>query len=119
MEYLQVLSQNGLLPPMLQPPPSSTPDTSTTQIAPLPPTPTQSRSFSRPNRGTGGVLVEKQKVSKEITAPATKRKSLVDPHIEVEGSSTSAVPGTNNPRQAKRQKVTKVLVFLLIPSNDY
>ena len=111
MEYLQTLSQNGLLLPLLQPQPPPTPDTSTTTSVSLPSTSAQGRSFSRPNHGTGGVLLEKQKISKEITAPATKRKSLVDLHVEAEGSLMPVVPGTVNPRQTKRQKVTKVKVL--------
>ena len=108
MEMVALLAQNPSLLSVLQPslsalqPPSlpiqSTPIQSST--APLPP---QGRSFSRPNRGMGGVLTEKQKVSKEITASATKRKSPLDPDVEAMSEIAES-----NPRQTKRAKATKV-----------
>ena len=52
--------------------------------------------------------MEKQKVSKEIKASAIKHKSLVDPHIGIQAMPTPEVTEGNNPRQAKRAKVTKV-----------
>lgn len=107
MEYLALLAQNGSLPP-IPAPPTSTPATSTSTPQSVPP-PTQGRSFSRPNRGTGGVLSEKQKVSKDITASATKRKSFVDPDAEVQAPSSSEVVATTS-RQTKRPKVVKVRV---------
>jgi hypothetical protein len=54
------------------------------------------------------VLVEKEKVSKEIKASATKRKSLVDPQIELQVLPTPEVTEGSNTRQTKRAKVTKV-----------
>ena len=109
LEYLALLSQNGSLVPTFQPPLILTPQpplVSTPQppLSPAIPAPTQGRLFSRANRGIGGVLADKEKVSKQITAPATKRKSLVDPQVEA----VSEVSETPNPRQKKRQRVTKV-----------
>ena len=112
LEYLAFLSQNGSLVLPFQPPPLSVAPTPTVESVALPPTPTQGRSFSRANRGTGGVLAEKEKVSKQITASATKRKSLVDPHVEVEVSSVSRVAKTLNPKQAKRPRVSKVCQYM-------
>ena len=104
MEYLTLLSQNSTLLSSLQPPslpvlqPSPLPTPSS-----VPPPPSQARSFSRPNRGTGGALVEKQKISKEITASATKHKSLLDPDIEPISDIVD-----NNTRQTKHPRATKV-----------
>ena len=108
MEYLALLSQNGSLLSALQNSPLPSASTPTLQSIPPPPPPTQGRAFSRPKRGTGGELAEKQKVSKEIKASAIKRKSLVDPHIGIQAMPTPEVTEGNNPRQAKRAKVTKV-----------
>ena len=104
MEYLTLLSQNPTLFSSLQPPSLSAlqpPSLPTPSI--VPPPPPQGRSFSRPNRGTGGALVEKQKISKEITASATKRKSPLDPDIELISEVTES-----STRQAKRPRPTKV-----------
>lgn len=103
MEYFALLSQNSTLLSTLQTPP---PSTTSPPTVPLTHAPAQGHLFSRPNRGTGGVLIEKQKVSKEITAPATKHKSLVNPQ-EIQVSPVSEVTEDLNPRQAKRPKVTK------------
>ena len=75
---------NGSLPsiPTSQPPPQ--PSTSV-DVAPDTPTPpVQSRSFTRLGRGTGGELSDKLKVSKQIMASATKRKSQLDPEAEIQ-----------------------------------
>ena len=106
MELFTLLSQNSSLLSALQPP--SLPTTPAPALQSTPPPPTQGRDFSRTGRGTGGVLVEKQKVSKDITAPAIKRKSLVDPAIEGQGSSISEVTGGTDARPAKCTKATKV-----------
>ena len=105
MEYLALLSQNSSLLSALQ--------TSSLSTLPMPLPPTQGRSFSRPNRGTGGALAEKQKASKDITASATKRKALVDPDVETLPSS-EATTGTNG-RQAKRPKPTRVRISSQCP----
>lgn len=104
MEYFSQLVQNGSLPlpPVTQP--SSLP---TVSVPPSIPLPTQGRSFTRPNRGMGGELAEKQKVSKQITASANKRKTLVDSDIETQ----SAGAESTNVRQAKRSKTAKVSSF--------
>ena len=99
-EYLALLSQNSSLLSTLQ--------SSSTVSTPLPPTPTQGRSFSRPGRGTGGALVEKQKALKDVKSPATKRKSLVDPHAEVQVLPAPEVTEDLNTRQPKRPKFNKV-----------
>ncbi|KAF9777993.1 hypothetical protein BJ322DRAFT_1214923 [Thelephora terrestris] len=96
LEYLALLSRNGSLPI-----PHSSPQT---PIAATPPTP--ARSFNRPGRGTGGALTEKLKVSQQITAPASKRKSPVDPDIEAQLSLTPETAGGSNANQAKRQKTS-------------
>ena len=104
MEYLTLLSQNSTLLSSLQPaslPVLQSPPLPTPPI--IPPPPSQGRSFSRPNCGTGGALVEKQKISKEITASATKRKSPLDPDIELTAEVTDS-----NTRQTKRPRPTKV-----------
>ena len=113
LEYLALLSQNGSLISTFQPLLISTPQpplVPTTQPPLLPaiPAPIQGCSFSRANRGVGGVLAEKERVSKQIMAPATKRKPLVDPQVEV----VSGVPETSNARQPKRPKVVKVCKYI-------
>jgi hypothetical protein len=80
MEYLSLLVQNGSFPP----PPNQTPalpapPTSTPSMLP----PSEGRSFTHVGRGQGGALLDKQKVSKEITASTRKRKSLVEPNVEM------------------------------------
>jgi hypothetical protein len=112
LEYLALLSQNNpALLSTLQAPSVS----STSTLGPL--TPSQPRSFSRPNCGTGGALVEKQKISKDIKAPATKRKTLVDAPVE-----DQALPAPENAevptvRQVKRPKTNKVTI-LSISNSD-
>ena len=95
MEYISLLVQNGTFP---VPPASPSP------VPPSIPPPAQGRAFTRAGCGTGGELVEKQKVSKQITAPANKRKTLVDPDIETQ----PAVAENTDIRQAKRPKTVKV-----------
>lgn len=107
MEYLAFISQNNPLFSSFQLP--STPTTSTPTL----PTPSQGRSFSRPNRGTGGALAEKQKVSKEITASATKRKSLIEVPADGQALPVSEITEALPTRQAKRPKVTKVVHLLV------
>ena len=98
MEYLALLSQNGSLLSALQ--------TSSLLPTPMPPPSTQGHLFSHPNCGMGGALVEKQKALKDITASATKRKTLVDPDAETPPPSEAAA-GING-RQTKHLKSTKV-----------
>ena len=118
MEYLMLSSQNSTLLsslqpsslPALQPSPLPTPSS-------VPPPPSQTHSFSHPNCGTGGALVEKQKISKEITASATKCKSLLDPDIEPISDILD-----NNTGQTKCPRATKVRPHLppnslLVPTN--
>ena len=118
MEMVMLLTQNpallsalqlslSVLQPLLsahQPLPF--PIESMPTLSSVPPPASQGRSFSHPNCGMGGVLTKKQKISKEITASATKRKSLLDPDVE-------ATPeiAEGNPRQTKRSKATKVCRF--------
>ena len=125
MEMVMLLAQNPALLSALQPllsahqlllsahqpslsahQPLPFPIESTPTLSSVPPPASQGRSFSRPNRGTGGVLTEKQKISKEITASATKRKSLLDPDVEA-----TLEIAEGNPRQTKRSKATKVCHF--------
>ena len=115
MEMVTLLAQNPTFLSALQPSlsalqpslsahqPLPFPIESMPTLSSVPPPASQGRSFSCPNRGTGGVLTEKQKISKEITASATKRKSLLDPDVE-------ATPeiAEGNPRQTKHSKATKV-----------
>lgn len=107
-EFLTSLFQNGTLPlpsagqtPV--PPASSTPP-------PGIPPPAEGRSFTRPGRGEGGVLVQKQKVSKQITTSAIKRKALVDSDVETLPPSTSGsvTKSAGTRPSAKRIKTTKV-----------
>lgn len=100
-EYLAFLAQTGSRRP---PQPATLIDA--TPNTPTPPT--QPRSFDRPGRGTGGALSDKQKVSKQITAPATKRKSALDPDVEIQLSPTSGTAKSSNQKKAKRVKTTKV-----------
>ena len=100
------LVQNGSIPIALL-------QSLTTAGTPPTPTPTKTppstnaRNFNRPGRGTGGVLDEKKKTSKDITAPASKRKTLVNSDVEPQSPSASG-SGTSNGRATKRQKATKV-----------
>lgn len=100
MEYLALLSQNGSHPvPQLL---------SQMPITPTPTPPTQTRLFTRAGRGTGGALTEKLKVSQQITAPALKRKSPVDPDVEAQLLLTPETAEASNPKQAKRARTSKV-----------
>ena len=106
MRYLTLLYQSGTLPPL----PVQTPPSPTASPTPTPtPTPTEARSFSRPGRGKGGALAEKEKVSKQITAPATKRKSLVDPDTKIQPSTSGTVSRGTGAGSAKRRKGVKVM----------
>ena len=106
MEYFSLLVQNGQFPP----------STNQTLTPPVPPTPTldvppsESRSFTRVGRGQGGALVDKLKASKEVTAPSRKRKSLVEPDVEVQLPSTPTpiVKNAGKRTTTKRPKTTKV-----------
>lgn len=115
LEYLLLLSQSSALsslpiPHHVSQPTTSIPDTPTT---PTPP-PTKARKFDRVGRGTGGALSEKQKVSKQITAPATKRKSTVDPDNEIKLSPSLDAAESSNPKQPKRSRTGKVSRFFEI-----
>ncbi|KAF9789591.1 hypothetical protein BJ322DRAFT_1105454 [Thelephora terrestris] len=107
MEYLAMLSQSGALPfPVpqhLSQPATSIP---TTPPTPTPPA-TEARLFNRAGRGTGGALSEKQKVSKQITAPASKRKSTLDSDAEIELSPSLEAAESANLKQKKRVKTGK------------
>ena len=112
MEYLAALVQNGSIPlPTSQSPaPLITP----TPAVRTPPS-AEGRSFTRPGRGQGGALTSKQKTSKDITAPATKRKALVDPELEPLSPSILSHPGKSaDTKPRKRPKTTNVRYFLLI-----
>ena len=111
VEYLALLAQN----------PASFSQfsaflTQSSQSPSLPSTPTPSssapapggRTFNRSNRGVGGELAEKQRASRDITAPATKRKTLVDCDTKVEFSPTPGTTEVSSGGQAKRLKVSKV-----------
>jgi len=105
MEYLSRLVQTGSLPPLM----AQTPTTPLAPIPEVPPSPTETRSFTRPGRGQGGALTQKLKVSKQITASATKRKSLVDPDVEIQSPSTSdPAEKSSSTKPAKRIKTVKV-----------
>jgi hypothetical protein len=105
MEYFAMLVQNGSLPvPTPQP---SIPLVAPLSLVPNPTPPTETRSFTRPGRGQGGALAEKEKASKDVTASATKRKSLVDPDIETPPATTSGKT-PNTKMRVKRIKVSAV-----------
>ena len=54
-------------------------------------------------------MTEKQRVSKQITASSTKRKSLVDPDLEIQSPSTSDPIGKGlGKKPAKRVKMKTV-----------
>ena len=115
MEYLTLLYQSRSLPPSSMgwpPTPSVASPTATPMIAPPPST--QPRSFNRPGRGTGGALAEKRKVSMKITAPATKRKSLVDADVETQSTEAAESASTG---KAKRRKLTSKVNGFLRPSS--
>lgn len=108
-ECLAFLAQNRsfLSIPTPQPPCPPAASVGTTPDTPTPTT--EPRSFTRLGRGVGGALSDKKKVSKQITAPATKRKSQIDPDVEIQLSPpTSGAAKSANPKPAKRAKVTKV-----------
>jgi hypothetical protein len=114
------MAQEGLLPasasqPSPVPPATSPiPDPEAT-TSDDPPPPIQGRLFDRAGRGTGGELAEKQRISREITASATKRKALVDSDIEVQPSPKPADIGGKKVKQAKRLKSQAVSVPPRIP----
>lgn len=105
LEYLSILVQNGSLPPL----------TDQTPVPPTPPVPgvppsSKGRSFTRPGRGQGGALVDKQKASREVTAAARKRKSLVESDVEIQPPLTSGSTSKNSSGKPamKRLKTGKV-----------
>lgn len=107
MEYFALLVQNGTFPP----PMAQTPALSAIPSTPIPdasPLPTEGRLFTRSGRGQGGALTEKRRVSKQITASATKRKSLVDPDVETHPSTLDSTGKSIGAKSAKRAK-TKVM----------
>jgi hypothetical protein len=114
---LLTLFQNGTLP---LPPAGQTlvPPASPAPPLDVPP-PTEGRSFTRLGRGQGGALVEKQKVSKQITTSATKRKALVDPDIESPPPSTPSRAGkkVSGKPPAKRLKTVKVNTIFKFSDN--
>ena len=115
MELLSMLVQNGSLPALALPASPTGLSVSPPGVLPpnVSPLPAEGRSFNRVGRGQGGALTEKLKVSKQITASATKRKSLVDPDLEVQSPSTLDSTGKNlNAKPAKRVRSTKVRDFL-------
>lgn len=106
-EYISMLFQNGSFPPL----------TAQTTVPPAPsgstlgvPLPTEGRSFTQPGHGQGGALAEKKKVSRQIMATATKRKSLVEPDVETQSPSTPDPPGkkASGKLPAKHAKTAKV-----------
>ena len=103
-EWLAMYLQNGSLHLAAQTPPPPT-----TAVPNVSPPPMEGRSFTRPGRGQGGALTEKQRVSKQITASSTKRKSLVDPDLEIQSPSTLDPIGKGlGKKPAKRVKMTTV-----------
>lgn len=116
MEYLAAfLAQNGSLPSIPTSQPLPQPSTSV-DVAPDTPTPpVQSCSFTRLGRGTEGELSDKLKVSKQITASATKRKSQLDPEAEIQLSPMSGAAKGSSEKKVKHARTTKVstqLTFL-------
>ena len=112
LELLGLLSQNSTLLTALQS--NSIPAPLPSIPAPLPPISTppapaevEGRSFSHVGRGMGGALAQKQKVSKQITASAMKRKSVVDPDTGANVPSIPDVVEETDTRQAKRSKTAK------------
>ena len=119
-KYIVLLSRAGSLFPLFLPTtpiPQSTlqPLHPTTPTPALQSTPQPSRtagcSFSRPNRGMGGILTEKEKVSKVIRAPATKHTSPVGLPPVVQVPPMLEVTEGPSGRQAKRPRVTKVCIL--------
>ena len=119
-KYVALLSWAGSLFPLFLPT-TSTPQSALQPLHPTTPTPalqstpqpshTTGHSFSHPNRGMGGILTEKEKVSKDIRAPAMKRKSPVDLPPVVQVPPMSEVTEGPSRRQAKRPRVTKVCIL--------
>ncbi|KAF9783130.1 hypothetical protein BJ322DRAFT_1110024 [Thelephora terrestris] len=113
MEFLTVMLQNGAFQngtfppfPTTQSPSPSPSAASPTPLSPShPPPSTQPRVFDRAGRGTGGALANKQKVSKEITASASKRKAL-DSDAEAQLELTPEAGQSAGTKQAKRPKPT-------------
>ena len=101
LEYLSMFVQNGSLPPPGQVPTLPTP--------PAPPS-SKRRSFTRAGRGQGGALADKQKASKDVTAAARKRKSLVESDVETQPplASGSVNKNPSGKLAAKRPKIVKV-----------
>jgi hypothetical protein len=81
MEFFLILVQNRSLPPLTAQAPVP-PAASLTPFLDDPPLSTGGCSFTRVGCGKGGALVEKEKVSKQIMALATKCKTLVDSDIK-------------------------------------
>jgi len=110
-EYLALLAQSGSLPGFMvqdPTPPVSTPVPSLSSL------PAESRAFTRVGRGQGGALTQKQAVSKQITAPATKRKSLVDSDLELHSPDpTGKGPARKSVKRVKTAKVRTFSSFLL------
>ena len=118
VEYLAAMVQNGSLPLSALIPNGSVPlPTSQSPAMPATPStpainalpPAEGRSFTRLGRGQGGALAEKQKASKDVTAPSTKRKSLVDPEVEPQSPLVPNHPSkSTEKRKVKRAKTTNV-----------
>ena len=119
-EYIALLSQAGSLFPSFLPT-TPTPQSALQPLHPTTPTLalqstpqpscTAGRSFSHPNCGMGGILTEKEKVLKDIRAPATKHKSPVDLPPVVQVPPMLEVTEGPSQRQAKRPRVTKVCIL--------
>ena len=108
--YFTYLSQNGSLPatPPAPPPAIPTPPAPSPAIpTPTPAPATEARNFNRAGRGTGGALKAKQLASKQVTAPAVKRKAPVDPGPETLPSTSESIEKAN-PKPQKRRKIVKV-----------
>jgi hypothetical protein len=111
LEYLSALVQSGAFPALVAQAP--VPPATSSPIPGDPPPPTEGHSFTRVGRGRGGALAEKEKVSKQITASATKRKTLVDPDVEAQPSPTpDPVSKRATTKSTKRRKTAAVRVPL-------
>ena len=103
-----LLAQNGSLPPFVPAPQHLPPPAMPILVEPATPMPpTQGHTFNRLSRGTGGVLLEKQRVSKQITASTKKPKSQLDPGAKIPLSPRSEAAESTGSKQTKRPK-TKV-----------
>jgi hypothetical protein len=115
LEYLALFSsQNGSLPP----PPVPQPVSQRANVVPaLPetptPAPTAGREFNRPGRGTGGALTQKVKVSKQITASATKRKLFLDADVVGQLPASPEIVEAPNPKKVKRPKTAAAKVSVI------